>query len=322
MGVDYPAGTNSSSVNLSACPKQVVVLPLVDVRDRDSGSRSGKSSHSSHDMIRLPLALRRLVGRSASRTTESPVTEYNEPGSAVWHRTGFMHRQRYAFASRHVSGKRVLNIACGSGYGEEILMAGHPASIVAVDYDQDLIRRLQTQAAAGSASVLYRHADAEALPGSLGKFELFISLENIEHLRAPELFLAGIGRLALPGAKLILSTPNRLKYSEHPLRPFNNPFHVHEYDFLELIALVGPYLSDIETFGQVERNYMGLVDEVGAALRALNSLWIVRIERAVRQLVGRPARPFEPLSFETDLLPMSRERSDEYDTFIIIGTVR
>ena len=33
-------------------------------------------------------------------------TEYNEPGSPVWQRTGFMHRQRYELAARHVAGKR------------------------------------------------------------------------------------------------------------------------------------------------------------------------------------------------------------------------
>jgi SAM-dependent methyltransferase len=282
----------------------------------------GVSGRPPGDMIRLPQALRRLVRAGYPGRAPSLTTEYNEPGSAVWQRTGFMHRQRYAFASRYVAGKRVLNVACGPGYAEGILMAGRPANIVAVDYDQDLIARLQASTETGLSGVEYRRADAEALPDSLEKFDVIISFENIEHLRSPELFLAGVGRLARPNAKLILSTPNRLKYSDHPERPFKNPFHVREYDFRELEALLSPYLANIETWGQIERNYMGSADELAAGLRSLNSLWVIRAEQAARRLIGRPVRSFGSLSFETDLLPFPPESCDEVDTFVIVGTVR
>jgi SAM-dependent methyltransferase len=233
-----------------------------------------------------------------------------------------MHRQRYAFAARYVTGKDVLNVGCGPGYAEAILMKGDPARIVAVDYDGDLVARLQRRANAGLPRIEYRHADAEALPDSLGKFDVIISFENIEHLRSPELFLAGVRRLAKPGAKLIMSTPNRRKYSDHPENPFRNPFHVREYDFAELATLLSPYVSRMDTFGQVERNYAGMTSEVEAALRSLNSLWIVRLERAARRFIGRPARDFTFLPLETDLLPIPAERCDEVDTFVVIGTVR
>jgi SAM-dependent methyltransferase len=272
-------------------------------------------------MIRLPQALRPLIEALVSRPDGSAVTEYNEPGSAVWQRTGFMHRQRYAFAARQVAGKSVLNVACGPGYAEAILMTGHPARIVAVDYDQDLIARLRARPPIGRPGVEYQQADAEALPESLGKFDVIVSFENIEHLRSPERFLAGVRRLANPNAKLILSTPNRLKYSGHPERPYNNPFHVREYDFRELSALLAPHLSRIETFAQIERNYTGLANEIDAALRALNSLWMVRLERAARRLLGRPAQDFSFLPFETDLLPVPAEACADVDTFVIVGTI-
>ncbi len=83
--------------------------------------------------------IRRFVDHPRS---DSPDTEYNQPGTPVWQRTGFMHRQRYAFAAAQVAGKRVLNVACGPGYAEEILATGRPTSVVAVDYDRELIERL------------------------------------------------------------------------------------------------------------------------------------------------------------------------------------
>jgi len=273
-------------------------------------------------MIRLSQVSRRFIEALVSREAGSAATEYNEPGSAIWQRTGFMHRQRYAFAARRITGKRVLNVACGPGYAEPMLLMGHPASVVAVDYDIDLIARLQAQSEAPPSHVEYMHANAEALPDALGKFDVIISFENIEHLRSPELLLEGVRRLAKSDAKLILSTPNRMKYSDHPDQPYKNPFHVREYSFGELTALLTPYLTNIEYFGQVERNYIGLANEIEAALRSLNSLWIVRVERAVRRFIGKPARAFDFLSFETDLLPISAEVCNDVDTFVVIGTVR
>ncbi len=151
---------------------------------------------------------------------------------------------------------------------------------------------------------------------------MIISFENIEHLRSPERFLTGIRALANPDAKLILSTPNRLKYSGHPQQPVKNPYHVHEYDFGELEALLTPFLSNMQALGQFERDHMGLTDEVGAALRALNSLWVVRLERAARRLIGKPVPAFHFLPFETELRALDAKSPDDADTFVITGTIR
>jgi SAM-dependent methyltransferase len=251
-----------------------------------------------------------------------PETEYNEPGSPVWQRTGFMHRQRYEFAAKQVTGKRVLNVGCGPGYGEGILASGSPAAVVAVDYDFELVERLRRKQASANECLEYRWANAEALPDSLGKFDVIISFENIEHLPAPDRFLEGVRRVANPGARLILSTPNRIKYSGHPQRPVQNPFHVREYDFDELRELLAPTLADMQWSGQFERDYTALSDEVEAALRTLNSLWFVRMERAGRQLLGMPAPAFHFLPFETDLRPLGPDASNEADTFVVAGTIR
>jgi 2-polyprenyl-3-methyl-5-hydroxy-6-metoxy-1,4-benzoquinol methylase len=96
----------------------------------------------------------------------------------------------------------------------------------------------------------YSWADAEELPASFGTFDVIISFENIEHLRSPEHFFACVKRLANLNAQLMLSTPNRLRYSDHPQSPNQNPYHVLEYGFYELQTLLAPHLTSLAWFGQ------------------------------------------------------------------------
>lgn len=270
---------------------------------------------------RLRTSVRRLTALVRGEQ-ELLDTEYNQPGTPVWQRTGFMHRQRYTFAAGRVTGKRVLNLACGPGYAEQVLASGRPSEVVAVDYDRDLIERLRRRApVSATTNIEYLWADAEDLPSSLGKFDVIVSFENIEHLRRPTRFLEGARRLAQPGAQLFLSTPNRLKYSGHPQQPVNNPYHVREYDFDELAALITPMLSNVTWFGQFQRTHMELSDDVQLALRNLNSLWVVRLERACRRLIDKPIPNFHFLPLETDLRPLDPASAPDADTFVLVGTI-
>ena len=128
-------------------------------------------------------------------------------------------------------------------------------------------------------------------------------------------------RLANPGARLILSTPNRLKYSGHPQHPVKNPYHVREYDFKELTTLLSPALSEVQWFGQFPRAHMESSDDIAAAVRTLNSLWFVRFERVCRQLIDKPIPAFGSLPFQTDLRPLDPASADDADTFVLVGTI-
>jgi SAM-dependent methyltransferase len=150
----------------------------------------------------------------------------------------FEHNHRYAFARRFVEGRRVLDIACGEGYGAALL-AQVAASVTGVDIDADSIARAsQTYAA---ASLRFVAGPATALPLPDASVDAIVSFETIEHLPAdaqPRM-LAEFARVLAPGGIVILSSPNRPQYSD--ARDHRNPFHLHELDRDELAHLLGAF---------------------------------------------------------------------------------
>src|SRR5665213_982622 len=153
----------------------------------------------------------------------------------------FEHVHRYAFACRHVAGKRVLDAACGEGYGSALL-ARTAATVAGVDIDGATL----AHAAARYASVpnvAFHQASVATLPFADASFDLIASFETIEHLEAADQprMLAEFARVLAPRGLLILSAPNRVEYSDK--RGYANPFHRHEHDRAELDGLLVTHFS-------------------------------------------------------------------------------
>jgi SAM-dependent methyltransferase len=158
------------------------------------------------------------------------------------------HVHRYAFASRYLAGRRVLDAACGEGYGSALL-ARTAADVAGVDIDAD------TLAHAGEryrsvANLAFHRASVAALPFADASFGAVVSFETIEHLEAADqpAMLAEFARVLAPGGLLILSAPNRVEYSDK--RGYANPFHRHEHDRAELDALLARHFAARRFLGQ------------------------------------------------------------------------
>jgi SAM-dependent methyltransferase len=158
------------------------------------------------------------------------------------------HVHRYAFAARFVAGRRVLDAACGEGYGSALL-ARTAADVAGVDIDA------ATLAHAGQryrdvANLAFHRASATALPFADASFGAIVSFETIEHLEAADQpsMLAEFARVLAPGGLLILSAPNRVEYSDR--RGYANPFHRHEHDRAELDALLARHFAARRFLGQ------------------------------------------------------------------------
>ena len=164
------------------------------------------------------------------------------------------HWHRYAFARRLVGGRRVADVACGEGYGSALL-ATAAASVVGVDLDAAAIAHA-TAAYAGPV-VRFVAGSATALPLADGSVDAVVSFETIEHLPADAqpAMLAEFARVLAPGGILVLSSPNRPEYSDR--RDYRNPFHLHELDRAELVALLDPVFPARRWFRQ--RRYVGSV---------------------------------------------------------------
>ena len=140
------------------------------------------------------------------------------------------HVARYTFAARLARGKRVLDAGCGAGYGSSEL-AQTADSVVGVDRAPEAVDF--ARAAYGLPNLRFEQASCEALPHPGGTFDLVVAFEVIEHLDHWREFLLEARRVLAPAGQLIVSTPNKLYYTESRGPTGANPFHVHEFDFEE-----------------------------------------------------------------------------------------
>src|SRR5581483_11909615 len=163
------------------------------------------------------------------------------PGE-IW----YEHWHRYHFALPLVQGSRVLDVACGSGYGSALL-ARAAAEVTGVDVAADAIAHARAKYA-HAANLQFREGDCVALPFADGSFDVVVSFETIEHIAAQERFLAELRRVLAPGGLLVLSCPNRPAYSE--ARGITNPFHVRELDRAELRDMLAPHFPACAWYGQ------------------------------------------------------------------------
>jgi len=158
----------------------------------------------------------------------------------------YEHWHRYAFALPLVRGKRVLDAACGEGYGSNLL-AGTAATVIGVDVSADAVAHART-CYAGRENVQFQCADAAALEFPDHSFDVVVSFETLEHLHAQKELVAGFARVLAEDGLLLISSPDKHNYSE--LAGFRNEFHVRELYRDELLGLLRPHFPEIRLYGQ------------------------------------------------------------------------
>jgi 2-polyprenyl-3-methyl-5-hydroxy-6-metoxy-1,4-benzoquinol methylase len=152
------------------------------------------------------------------------------------------HLARYAFAVRLARGKRVLDAGCGAGYGSAEL-AREAQAVTGVDCAPAAIEF--ARAHYSLPNLRFEQASCTALPHPDGSFDLVVAFEVIEHLENWRDLLGEARRVLAPNGQFIVSTPNRLYYTESR-GGCGNPFHVHEFDFEEFqgeLQSVFPHVS-------------------------------------------------------------------------------
>jgi SAM-dependent methyltransferase len=159
--------------------------------------------------------------------------------SSPWLRN--QHLERYHWASRFTRGLRVLDAACGSGYGSRILLDAGAREVTSVDLSPD--------AAAPSRFV---RGDVSKLPLKDGSIDAYLCFETIEHVANEDALLAEARRVLAPGGLFLCSTPNRnllspgLTLHDRP----RNPYHIREYSIPEFDELLKRTFGVVELFAQ------------------------------------------------------------------------
>ena len=157
----------------------------------------------------------------------------------------YEHLHRYAWASRLVRGLRVLDAACGEGYGSAVL-ARTAASVAAVDVSADAIGHARERYRADGLE--FHVADCLDLPFGDDEFDCVVSFETLEHLEEQERLLLEFRRVLKPNGFLLLSSPDKAVYTDQQQN--RNEFHVRELYRDELETLVQKAFPAYRLWGQ------------------------------------------------------------------------
>lgn len=163
--------------------------------------------------------------------------EERTPYSAV---EASIHLNRYAMAKSFCQNKRVLDAACGAGYGSFLLKKWGAETVVGLDIDEQTIEKANK--VFGSSGIDFQCHTVEKLPFPDFSFDLIVSFETIEHLDHPEEFLKEIRRVLKPGGVIIISCPNDPYYYRED--EVSNPFHKRKYTWFDFKELVEEYLGN------------------------------------------------------------------------------
>ena len=156
------------------------------------------------------------------------------------------HLQRYALCRPSVRGRRVLDLACGEGYGSAML-ASAASLVVGIDIDATTVSHARAKYG-HLARVEFLLGACDELPLADKSIDVVVSFETIEHHDRQVEMVREIRRVLTPGGLLILSSPNKPVYDE--ALPDDNPFHVRELHLSELEALLRSQFPHVFFWGQ------------------------------------------------------------------------
>ena len=169
------------------------------------------------------------------------------PEENYWYRR---HVAVYEWIAKRCAGLRVVDLACGEGYGSNLL-AQRAAEVTGVDANPE---------AFDHARARYRRPNLSFHRGLVEEFDprvresatrfteadAVVFLQTIEHIHDPGRLLERIARIA-PVA--YISTPNRLTLAPPGAEKSDNPWHLREYDAGQYRELLAPHFQRVELFG-------------------------------------------------------------------------
>lgn len=162
------------------------------------------------------------------------------PEENYWYRR---HLVVYEWIAARTTGQRVVDMACGEGYGSEVLSRA-ARSVVGVDANPE---------AHEHARLRYRRPNVRFARDLVERFaepcDAVVFLQTIEHVQNPGEILEHFKSMLDPGGVAYISTPNLLTLAPEGAEKSENPWHVKEYRAEEFRALCAAHFPQVELFG-------------------------------------------------------------------------
>lgn len=194
---------------------------------------------------------------------------------------------------------KILDIACGTGFGSDLLAAKTKGEVIGGDIDKEAI--LECQGRWDKYNLQFKVLDGTNLDFDDQYFDKVVSFETIEHTTKYKEMLAEFARVLKPNGIAFISTPNFPINS--PTGVVTNPYHTQEFVYNELKQILEEAFSSVVIYGQKYIRY----DTGGNGTNAGKIVESILYQRGVRKL---------PISFQDTIMnaisgnPMYPKRDD------------
>jgi 2-polyprenyl-3-methyl-5-hydroxy-6-metoxy-1,4-benzoquinol methylase len=162
------------------------------------------------------------------------------PEENYWYRR---HLVVYEWIAGRVRGRRIVDLACGEGYGAAAL-GRTAASVVGVDANPEAFEHARLKYT--SANVRFERDMIETWTGDV---DCVVFLQTIEHVQDPDAVLERLRDLIGPEGVAYVSTPNVLTLAPAGQERSGNPWHVREYRPEEYRALCARHFGRVDMLG-------------------------------------------------------------------------
>jgi 2-polyprenyl-3-methyl-5-hydroxy-6-metoxy-1,4-benzoquinol methylase len=163
------------------------------------------------------------------------------PEENYWYRR---HLVVYEWIAAQVGGRRVIDMACGEGYGSNLL-AEAAASAVGVDANPEAHEHARLRYVRDN--LRFERALVESFSEPC---DAVVFLQTIEHVQDPGAILEHFKSMLAPGSGVAyVSTPNLLTLAPAGAEKSDNPWHVREYRAAEFRQLCEAHFPRVEMLG-------------------------------------------------------------------------
>jgi 2-polyprenyl-3-methyl-5-hydroxy-6-metoxy-1,4-benzoquinol methylase len=162
------------------------------------------------------------------------------PEENYWFRR---HLVVYRWIAARVAGRWVIDMACGEGYGADVL-ARRAASVVGVDANPEAYEHARLRYARANLRFERDLVDRFTAP-----CDDIVFLQTIEHVADPGAVLDHFRSLLGPGGVAYVSTPNVLTLAPPGAELSSNPWHVREYRAQEFRDVCAAHFGRVELYG-------------------------------------------------------------------------